>query len=155
MIGGVYIALGSNLGDREANLRGGLAALAERGDIRIVRVSSFHETEPVGGPSGQPLYLNAAAELETELPPWDLLQRMLGVEARYGRVRSERNGPRTLDLDLLLYGDLRIDEPELTVPHPRMWQRDFVLRPLGEICDIARTAPGNYSSPRCGLDIRR
>jgi 2-amino-4-hydroxy-6-hydroxymethyldihydropteridine diphosphokinase len=94
----------------------------------------LHETEPVGGPDGQGPYLNAVAELDTTLSPEALLAWLHEIEQRHGRVRSERWGPRTLDLDLLLYRDLVIDRPELTVPHPRMWERDFVMTPLREIC---------------------
>jgi len=138
--GGVFIALGSNLGDRVQHIRDALRELAEAGDIRVLAVSSLHETDPVGGPPGQPRYLNAAAELATDLEPHVLLQRMQAIEQRHGRERTIRNGPRTLDLDLLLYRDRVLDEPDLCVPHPRMWQRDFVLKPLAEICDPTRLA---------------
>lgn len=132
---GVYIALGSNLGDREAILRAALRELAEHGDIRVVRCSALRETEPVGGPPGQGRYLNGVAELETTLGPRQLLERLLAIEDRHGRERSVANGPRTLDLDLLLYGEHVIDEDDLVVPHPRMWQRPFVVEPLREICE--------------------
>jgi 2-amino-4-hydroxy-6-hydroxymethyldihydropteridine diphosphokinase len=138
--GGVFIALGSNLGDRAQHIRDALRELAEAGDIRVLAVSSLHETDPVGGPPGQPRYLNAAAELATDLEPRALLERMQAIERRHGRERTVRDGPRTLDLDLLLYRDRTIDDPDLCVPHPRMWQREFVLRPLGEICDPTRLA---------------
>ncbi len=130
--GGIYIGLGSNLGDRAAHITGGLRNLAERGDIRVLRVSTLHETQPVGGPP-QGAFLNGVAELETALPARELLHRLQEVEARHGRVRSVPNAPRTLDLDLLLYGDERIHEAGLIVPHPRMWEREFVLRPLAEL----------------------
>lgn len=135
--GGVYIALGSNLGDRAGHIRTALRELAEEGDIRVLRCSSLRETAPVGGPPDQPAFLNAAAELGTRLPPRALLARLLAIEARHGRVRGAPNGPRTLDLDLLIYRDEWIDEPGLAVPHPRMWEREFVLAPLREICDLA------------------
>lgn len=134
---GIYIGLGSNLGDRAANIHAALAALTAPGDLAVVRTSSFHETRPEGGPPGQPLFLNAAAEVATSLTPRDLLLRLLDVERSLGRLRGARNGPRTIDLDLLVYHRLRIDEPDLSVPHPRMWRRSFVLLPLSEICDIA------------------
>ena len=134
--GGVYIALGSNLGDRAALIRAALTELEQEGDIRILRRSSLHETEPVGGPAGQARYLNAVAELDTDLPPRALLARLLAVEARHGRVRTARNGPRTLDLDLLLYRQEVIEQPDLIVPHPRMWERPFVMLPLAEICPL-------------------
>jgi 2-amino-4-hydroxy-6-hydroxymethyldihydropteridine diphosphokinase len=132
--GGIYIALGSNLGDREWHIRTSLAELEEQGDIRVLCCSSLHETDAVGGLSGQPPYLNAAAELDTQLPPRALLERMLAIESRHGRVRQLPNQPRTLDLDLLIYRDERINESDLIVPHPRMWQREFVMQPLSEIC---------------------
>jgi 2-amino-4-hydroxy-6-hydroxymethyldihydropteridine diphosphokinase len=132
-----YIALGSNLGDRDANLRQALALLAARAGIAVKNVSSFHETDPVGGPPGQGRYLNAAAELETTLSAADLLRTLLDVETQLGRVRLEKDGPRTLDLDLLFYGDdvLEIQERnlDLRVPHPRLPERQFVLEPLAEI----------------------
>jgi 2-amino-4-hydroxy-6-hydroxymethyldihydropteridine diphosphokinase len=128
-----YIALGSNLGPRDANLRFALEAMAATPGLRVLRVSSFHETAPVGGPPGQGPYLNAAALLETTLSPRQLLERLLATELLAGRTRSIPNAPRTLDLDLLLYADLAISEPDLHVPHPRMWGRSFVVGPLGEI----------------------
>ncbi len=131
------IGLGSNLGDRRSNLEAALAALDSRPEIRVVRVSAFLETEPVGGPPGQGAYLNAAAELETTLEPSALLCVLQKIEARFGRVRTVRWGERTLDLDLLLYDDLVLDSPELTVPHPRMADRRFVLEPLAEIAPDA------------------
>ena len=128
-----YIALGSNLGPRDANLRFALEALAATPGVRVLRVSSFHETAPVGGPPGQGPYLNAAALLETTLSPRQLLERLLATELLAGRTRSVPNAPRTLDLDLLLYANLAISEPDLHVPHPRMWGRGFVVGPLGEL----------------------
>lgn len=136
--GGVFIGLGSNLGDREQHIHTALRELAEAGDIRVVAVSRVYDTEPVACPPGQPRFLNAVAELATALDPHALLARLQAIEVRHGRTRSLPNGPRTLDLDLLLYGDRVIDDPALTVPHPRMWQRRFVMEPLAEICDLAR-----------------
>lgn len=129
-----YIAVGSNLGPRHATIHAGLRDLARVPGVRVVRVSSLIQTDPVGPPNQGP-YLNGAAELSTDLAPIDLLHAMLAVERLHGRDRSsgERWGARTLDLDLLLYDDLAIDEPGLTLPHPRMHERDFVLRPLAEI----------------------
>jgi 3-oxoacyl-[acyl-carrier protein] reductase len=132
-----YLALGSNLGDRRANLQEALRLLAERPGVVVTRVSSFFETAPVGGPPGQGNYLNAAAEVQTDLPPRQLLDWLLDVERRLGRVRQERYGPRTVDLDLLLYGDQVLDEPGLLVPHPRLHERRFVLEPLAEIAPRA------------------
>jgi 2-amino-4-hydroxy-6-hydroxymethyldihydropteridine diphosphokinase len=129
----VYIGLGANLGDREATIRAALAALDAEDGIAVVAVSSLRETEPVGvGP--QPLFLNGAASLETTLSARELLDRLLATEQQFGRVRVPgEHGPRTLDLDLLLYGDEEIDEPGLTVPHPRLHERAFVLEPLAEL----------------------
>lgn len=129
-----FIAMGSNLGDRAGHLRRAMALLGETPGIRIVAVSSFHETAPVGD-ADQPVFLNAAAHLATTLPPRPLLEVLLGVERQLGRVRrpAERWGPRTIDLDLLLMDDLVVEEPGLTLPHPRLHERAFVLEPLAEI----------------------
>lgn len=124
------IALGSNLGDREAHLRFAVEKLAALGKVRAV--SSFHDTAPVGY-ADQGRFLNAAAALETELEPQALMRELLRIEAERGRERRIRNGPRTLDLDLLMYGDLVMDVPGLTLPHPRLHERLFVLAPLAEI----------------------
>ena len=138
----VFIGLGSNLGDRESNLRAAVAALENAPDVCVQCVSRFIETLPEGGPA-QPTYLNAAAELRTDLTPRGLLELLLAVEARQGRVRIERWGPRTLDLDLLLYDHEVIDEPDLQVPHPRMAGRTFVLQPLADIApDVRHPASG-------------
>jgi 2-amino-4-hydroxy-6-hydroxymethyldihydropteridine diphosphokinase len=123
-----YVGLGSNLGDRSAHLLLGLSALSRLPDTHLLRLSPIYETEPVGPP--QPPYLNLVAELETELSPRALLGEMLSIERAQGRERRERWGPRTLDLDLLLYGDLVLKEEDLEVPHPRLHQRAFVLVPL-------------------------
>lgn len=132
-----FIALGSNLGDRATNLRQALDLLGECAGIKVVRSSSVHETDPVGGPAGQGRYLNAAAKLETNLAAPDLLRTLLEVENKLGRVRLVQDGPRTLDLDLLLYGQdtihLQTPELNLVVPHPRLHERLFVLEPLAEI----------------------
>lgn len=126
------IALGSNLGDSGAILSGALAALDQSPDVAVVACSAYYHTAPVGPP--QPDYLNACAILKTSLSPEVLLQRLLQVEAQFGRVRQERWGARSLDLDLLLYDTKIVDLPNLQVPHPRMRDRAFVLVPL---CDIA------------------
>jgi 2-amino-4-hydroxy-6-hydroxymethyldihydropteridine diphosphokinase len=128
-----FIGLGANLGDREGTIRAALDALAEADGVEVVAVSSLRETEPVGV-GAQPLFLNGAAELETSLGARELLDLLLETERRFGRERVPgEHGPRTLDLDLLLYGDERIDEPGLTVPHPRLRERAFVLEPLAEL----------------------
>jgi 2-amino-4-hydroxy-6-hydroxymethyldihydropteridine diphosphokinase len=128
-----YVGLGANLGDRERTLREAVDALAAEEGIEVVAVSTLRETEPVGV-GEQPRFLNGAVELETTLTARELLDRLLGVEQRFGRVRiREEHGPRTLDLDLLLYGGEVIDEPGLHVPHPRLHERRFVLEPLAEL----------------------
>jgi len=128
-----YVALGANLGDRERTLRAAVDALAAEDGIEVVAVSTLRETEPVGV-GEQPRFLNGAAELETTLTSRELLARLLAVEQRFGRIRIPgEHGPRTLDLDLLLYGDEVIDEPGLAVPHPRLHERSFVLEPLVEL----------------------
>jgi 2-amino-4-hydroxy-6-hydroxymethyldihydropteridine diphosphokinase len=128
-----YVGLGANLGDRERTLHEAVAALAAEDGVEVVAVSTLRETEPVGV-GEQPLYLNGAAELDTTLTARELLDRLLAVEQRFGRVRVPgEHAPRTLDLDLLLYGDEVIDERGVTVPHPRLHERRFVLEPLAEL----------------------
>ncbi|MBZ0173609.1 MAG: 2-amino-4-hydroxy-6-hydroxymethyldihydropteridine diphosphokinase [Phycisphaerales bacterium] len=126
------IALGSNLGDRRATLAAAVKAIAALPGTTLRKTSDIIETDPVG-PPGQPNYLNAAASVETTLSPRELLEALLGIERAHGRERRERWGARTLDLDLVLYGDEVIDEPGLTVPHPSMRERVFVLAPLAQI----------------------
>jgi len=123
----VFLGLGSNLGDRWARLRDAVAALPD-----VVAVSPVYETEPVGGPEQGP-FLNLVVELDTSLDPHQLLALAHELEAAAGRVRGERWGPRSLDVDVLLVGDLMVDEPDLTVPHPCMWQRGFVLVPMHDL----------------------
>lgn len=132
-----FVALGSNLGDRRANLRQAVASLPD-----VVAVSPVYETDPVGGPEGQGAYLNLVVELDTALTPRGLLEVAQQAEAAARRVRTERWGPRTLDVDVLLVGDLVIDEPDLQVPHPRMWERAFVLVPLADLApDLVAEVP--------------
>jgi 2-amino-4-hydroxy-6-hydroxymethyldihydropteridine diphosphokinase len=133
-----YVGLGANLGDRERTLRAAVDALAEEDGIQVIVVSTLRETDPVGV-GGQPRFLNGVVELDTTLAARELLDRLLAIEQRFGRVRiAAEHGPRTLDLDLLLYGDEELDEPGLTVPHPRLHERRFVLEPLSEL------APGLF-----------
>lgn len=129
----VYVALGSNLGDRSATMRDALRALDGTAGVRLGQVSEIRQTSPVGGPAGQDDYLNAVARAATSMMPDDLLDAIQEIENRFERVRLERWGPRTLDLDLLLYDDAVIDTERLVVPHPRMHERRFVLEPLCEI----------------------
>jgi len=130
-----FLALGSNLGPRERNLEDGLRHLAGRG-VALRRRSSLYLTEPVGGPP-QDWYVNAAAEVETGLGPRGLLEACLATESEQGRVRTEKDGPRTLDLDVLLFGSLVLEEEGLEIPHPRLHLRRFVLVPLAEIAPDA------------------
>jgi 2-amino-4-hydroxy-6-hydroxymethyldihydropteridine diphosphokinase len=127
-----YLGLGSNLGDRLANLQRAVDLLAAQPAVQVRRSSRVYESDPVGGPP-QPDYLNAVVGVETSLSPRDLLEACLGVERRMGRVRSERWGPRVIDVDLLTYDEKDIGEPDLVVPHPRMHERAFVLVPLMEL----------------------
>jgi 2-amino-4-hydroxy-6-hydroxymethyldihydropteridine diphosphokinase len=128
----VVIALGSNLGDRAYFLRRAIHEL--RDIVRVVRVSSIHETEPVNAPPGSPPFLNMAVAGYTRVPPLALLDALLAIERRLGRVRGNvRNAPRTIDLDLIFYGARRMHTRALTLPHPRWREREFVLAPLREI----------------------
>ena len=138
-----FLGLGSNLGDRWQLLRDAVAALPD-----VVAVSPVYETDPVGGPGGQDPYLNLVVELDTSLSPRQLLEVAQRLESTAQRVRTERWGPRTLDVDVLLVGDLAVDEPDLVVPHPRMWERAFVLVPLADL------APDLVPDPPRGREVR-
>jgi 2-amino-4-hydroxy-6-hydroxymethyldihydropteridine diphosphokinase len=135
-----YIALGSNLADPVEQIRLALRALGALPGTRLVRHSSFYRNPPEGG-LAQPDFVNAVAEIETRIAPRELLARLLDIERVHGRVRDFPNAPRTLDLDIVLYGDRRISEAGLTVPHPRMLERSFVMVPLAEIA-AAAVIPG-------------
>jgi 2-amino-4-hydroxy-6-hydroxymethyldihydropteridine diphosphokinase len=136
-----YIGLGANLGDREAMLRSALEQLGAEPGIDVMAVSKLRDTDPVGI-TDQPRFLNAAAAVETDLTARELLDRLLGIERRLGRTReAPRFGPRTIDLDLLLYGDEQIDDPGLEVPHPRLHERLFALEPLADL-DPDLVVPG-------------
>ena len=136
-----FVGIGSNLGDRESHLSRAVELLSTADNIEVSAVSQIRETEPVG-PVEQGPFLNAAVRVETELAPRELLHLLLDIEERMGRVRRERFGPRTIDLDLLLYGDEVVDEPGLTVPHPRLTERRFALEPLSDL-DPGLTIPGS------------
>lgn len=140
----VYLGLGTNLGDRESNLREALRRLAEH--VRIEAVSSVYESEPVGF-RAQPDFLNLVVRVGTEEEPRALLRMVQEIERAMGRQRSFRNAPRVIDIDILLYDDLNLELPELTIPHPRMLERAFVLKPLAEL------AP-KLVHPRTGRTIR-
>jgi 2-amino-4-hydroxy-6-hydroxymethyldihydropteridine diphosphokinase len=131
-----FVGLGSNLDDPPARIRRALQALAALPGTQVVRRSSLYRNPPVGDPD-QPDFVNAVAEIETGLAPRELLGELLTIERAHGRVRDRPDGPRTLDLDLLLYGERTVHEPGLTIPHPRMLARAFVLMPLAEIAPEA------------------
>lgn len=128
-----YIALGSNLGNRQENLHRAVQQLNESGEIKVERVSSFFDNPAVGGPADSPPFLNAAAEVKTTLAPHNLLNKLHEIESAMGRVRVHRNEPRIIDLDLLIFEDQVIRDHQLDLPHPRMHDREFVLKPLTEI----------------------
>ena len=141
-----YVALGANLGDPKATVLAAFAALANLPESRVARCSSLYRTAPVGILS-QPDFVNAVVLLETTLAPETLLDALLDIEARFGRIRRERNGPRTLDLDLLLYDDIELELPRLTLPHPRLHLRAFVLQPLAEVApDLAIPRRGSLAA---------
>ncbi|HEX6882231.1 MAG TPA: 2-amino-4-hydroxy-6-hydroxymethyldihydropteridine diphosphokinase [Planctomycetota bacterium] len=142
-----WIALGSNLGDRRANLEGAVEALRAADEVEVLRVSPWLETDPVGGPPGQGRYLNGCLELATTLDAPTLLWLLARVESQFGRAREVPQGPRTLDLDLLLYDGLELATPELELPHPRMEERLFVLEPLLALAPELRL-------PRSGRTVR-
>ena len=136
-----YIGCGSNLGDREANLAAGLDGLTRRG-LEPARVSPVWDTAPIGCAAPN-RFLNLVVRVETDRDPLEVLDLLLEVEREVGRIRGGRNAPRVLDLDLLLLGELRVDRPELRLPHPRMWERRFVLAPLAEIApELCNPATG-------------
>jgi len=148
-----YIAMGSNLGDRHANIQGGLDAIDALATTKIVLCSTIIETDPVG-PGEQSCYLNGVVHVRTGLGAMDLLNELLAIESRFGRDRASevRWGSRTLDLDVLIYGDQTIDEPGLTIPHPRLHTRSFVLIPL---CEVAPdlVLPVYKKTPRVLLGV--
>jgi 2-amino-4-hydroxy-6-hydroxymethyldihydropteridine diphosphokinase len=150
MTGGLaYLGLGSNLGDRAAYLQGAVDGLAAHPRVRLVALSPVYETEPVGGPP-QPDYLNAVVAVDTDLGARALLELAKALEAAAERVEGERWAPRTLDVDVLMVGDERVEEADLVVPHPRIHQRAFVLAPLADV------APGLVVAPSAGWQsVRR
>jgi 2-amino-4-hydroxy-6-hydroxymethyldihydropteridine diphosphokinase len=131
----VFLSLGSNVGDREANLRDAQKRLGAVG--RVTAVSSFYETEPVEF-TQQPWFLNCAVALETPQTPQQLMTSILNIEEAMGRRRVQKKGPRTIDIDILLFGDAVLDSPQVTIPHPAMHERRFVLEPLAEIAPEVR-----------------
>ena len=141
-----YLALGSNLGDRLAHLQGAVDSLGEATGVQVVAVSRVYETDPVGGPE-QDAFLNAVVAVDTDLDPHGLLALAHALETEARRVRAERWGPRTLDVDVLLYDDLTIDDPDLQIPHPRMWERGFVVAPLHDVAPD-RVPDGDHEGVR-------
>jgi 2-amino-4-hydroxy-6-hydroxymethyldihydropteridine diphosphokinase len=147
-----YVGLGANLGPREVTLLRAVDLLAEAESVDVVAVSQLRETDPVGVVD-QPSFLNGAVALDTTLGPRDLLALLLAVERELGRVRAERWGPRTVDLDLLVYGDDVVDEPGLRVPHPRLGERKFALEPLAELDpELAIPGLGDVTAALAALD---
>ncbi len=142
-----YLALGSNLGDRLANLQTAVDTLAAAVAIRVDALSRVYETAPVGGPPQDP-FLNAVVAVDTELDPHALLALAQQLERNAHRVRGERFGPRTLDVDVLLYDDLALDDPDLVLPHPRMWERGFVLAPLRDVAPHLVDAGASWKGVR-------
>lgn len=128
----VFAGIGGNVGDSARTLKAAVSRIERESGVRITAASPVYRNPPVG-PQDQPDYLNAVVELEVQLSPQDLLSRFLAIEAEFGRVRVIRWGPRTLDLDILTYGDRVVDEPGLTIPHPHMHERSFVLVPLADL----------------------
>lgn len=148
-----YVALGSNLGNPRQQLLDAMEALANLPDTRLLQRSRLYRTPP-WGMLEQPPFINAAVELDTALSPHALLDAMLAIEQRAGRVRAERNGPRTLDLDLLHVDGVQLDDPQLTLPHPRMAERAFVLLPLHDIAPTLRlSGQGTVAELLARLDL--
>ncbi len=136
-----FLGLGSNLGSRKQNIRQAVTCLRQTSGIRVKESSSIYETAPIGGPAGQGKFLNACLEIETVLSPQRLLQALKAIERKLGRKRTVKWGPRVIDLDILLYGDRVIRTSRLTIPHPRLTERSFVLDPLAEIAaDVVHPA---------------
>ncbi len=128
-----YLGVGSNLGDREKNIKSAVRGINRLKGTKVIKLSKIIETEPVGGPAKQGKFLNAALKIKTSLPPQTLLKKLKEIEEGLGRTKTARYGPRTIDLDILFYGDKIINRKDLVIPHPRVFERDFVLRPLSEV----------------------
>ncbi|MDR3234038.1 MAG: 2-amino-4-hydroxy-6-hydroxymethyldihydropteridine diphosphokinase [Planctomycetaceae bacterium] len=144
----VLLAFGSNLGYREENVAGAWKMLGTKPGITPLQLSPLYETEPVGGPASQGLYINAAGMIQTSLLPLELLRTLQQIESAFGRIRLERWGARTLDIDILLYGNAVINTPELTIPHPEMLHRQFVLTPAQDIA-------ADWVHPVTGLPLEK
>jgi 2-amino-4-hydroxy-6-hydroxymethyldihydropteridine diphosphokinase len=128
-----YLGIGSNLGDRRKNIKLAIKEINALKNTKVIKVSGLIETKPVGGPPKQGKFLNAALKITTGIPALSLLKKVKTIEKKLGRVKSVRHGPRTIDLDILFYGDKIINRKDLIIPHPRIFERDFVLKPLSEV----------------------
>jgi len=128
-----YLGIGSNLGSRRHNIQRVIAELRKTKNIKVLKVSSFLKTRAQGGPKGQPDYLNAAIKIKTLFAPHTLLKKIKNIENKLGRLKTVRNGARIIDIDILLYGERKINTERLVIPHPRMFDRDFVIKPLSEV----------------------
>jgi 2-amino-4-hydroxy-6-hydroxymethyldihydropteridine diphosphokinase len=128
-----YLGVGSNLGNRRKNIKAAIGKIKKLPRTRLLRASRIIQTDPVGGPTGQPKFLNAALKIQTRIPPRTLLAEIKKIEKELGRTKTVKNGPRAIDLDILLYGSKIIRTRKLVIPHPRMFERAFVLKPLSEI----------------------
>ncbi|TLN06274.1 2-amino-4-hydroxy-6-hydroxymethyldihydropteridine diphosphokinase [bacterium] len=133
----VLVAIGGNVGDVAKTLKSAVEAIDRLGGVRVLAASPLYRTAPVGGPAGQPAFLNGAISLETSLAPRELMAALLEIEKRHGRVREVQDGPRTVDLDMLLWDNLTLDDEMVLLPHPRLHQRAFVLKPLADIAPTA------------------
>jgi 2-amino-4-hydroxy-6-hydroxymethyldihydropteridine diphosphokinase len=142
-----YLAIGSNLGDRQAQIAEAVRLVGQMPRTRVTAVSTIIESAPEGNRPDDPPYLNGALGIETELLPYELLSHLQRIEYALGRIRRKAQAPRTIDLDILLYGDLVMDEVSLTIPHPRMHQRPFVMGPLLEIAPRIRVPNAKHSDP--------
>ena len=150
----VFLSLGSNLGDRKANLRRALQKLKGTPGIFLGRVSSIYDTAPVGPVVRQPRFYNLVAEIHTEFSPKDLAVELRRIQAEVGPPKKQPGGPRVLDLDLLLFGNVSLKEPDLQIPHPRMWERAFVILPLAELEPTLR-GPGGVTMADLATRLRR
>lgn len=128
-----YLGIGSNLGNRRKNIRLAVRKISALKDTKVNKLSRMIETEPIGGPANQPKFLNAAAKIQTKLTPLALLQGLKKIEKELGRINTVRYGPRTIDLDILFYGNKIINRKNLKIPHPKIFEREFVVKPLSQI----------------------
>ncbi|MFY9402242.1 MAG: 2-amino-4-hydroxy-6-hydroxymethyldihydropteridine diphosphokinase [Candidatus Omnitrophota bacterium] len=128
-----YLGLGSNLGNRRRNIQNAILELSKIKGVKVLQTSTFINTKAVGGPKNQPNYLNAAIKIKTSIPAQVLLKKIKNIEIRLGRIKSVRNGPRIIDIDILFYGEKKIQTKKIVIPHPRVFKRDFVIKPLSEV----------------------